>query len=106
MKTKRTPGPWEVKVHDKGPYFTEVEVWHENYGLIARMPDNTSIWNSEKKEDVALEILATTKANAKIMATAPEMLERLEYVVSWLENTKVHADIVRYCKETIKKAKS
>lgn len=80
MKTKYIPGPYEVRIHDKGPYFSEVEIWHQNYGLIARMPDNTSIWNSEKKEEVALEALAKTIANANVMAAAPIMFDALRAV--------------------------
>ena len=74
MKAKHTPGPWEVRIHDKGPYFTEVEIWHQNYGLLTRMPDNTSIWNSDKNEVAAKEALEQTIANATLMAVAPEML--------------------------------
>ena len=77
MKTKHTPGPWVSKVHNKGPYFSEVEVWHENYGLLARMSDNSSIWNSEKKEDVAIDALNQNKANAVLMAASPDMLAEL-----------------------------
>ena len=33
-----------------------------------------------------------------------EMVERLKYVVSWLEGAKVHASIVKHCKATIEKA--
>ncbi len=56
----------------------------------------------KEQEDVFTQ--EQNNANAQLRATAPEMLERLEYVVSWLEDTKVHADIVRHCKSTIKKA--
>lgn len=80
MKTKHTPRPWEVRVHDKGPYFSEVEIWHENYGLIARMPDNSSIWYSDKNEEVAQEALDRNIANATIMAATLELLEALQDV--------------------------
>lgn len=106
MKAKHTPGPWESRVHDKGPYFSEVEIWHENYGLIARMPDNTSIWNSEKKEDVALEILATTKANAKVMAASTELLEACQAVMSCERGVYLPAEVVVKLGNAIKKATS
>ncbi len=77
MKTKHTRGPWEIKIHDKGIYFTEVEVWHKNYSLLARMPDITSIWNSDKNEVVAKIQLELTIANAKVMAAGPELLDAL-----------------------------
>ena len=77
MKTKHTPIPWEVRIHDKGPYFSEVEIWHENYGLLARMPDNSSIWYSDKNEEVAQEALDRNIANATIMAATLELLEAL-----------------------------
>ncbi len=81
---KHTPGPWEIKIHDEGSYFTEVEVWHQNYGRLAIMQDNTSIWNSEKKEDVAKEALDQTIANANLMVAAPIMFDALRAVKNTL----------------------
>ena len=43
-------------------------------------------------------------ANAKLIAAAPEMLKRLKYVVSWLEDANVHKTFVKHFKDTIKKA--
>jgi len=107
MKTKHTPGPWEIKIHDKGPYFTEVEVWHQNYGRIAIMPDNTSIWNSDKNEAAAKAALSETIANAKLIAAAPELLEacRIALRCSGLLDPRfqVHYKVV---KDAIKKATS
>ena len=85
MKTKHTPGPWEVRIHDKGLYFSEVEIWNENYGLIARMSDNTSIWNFDKNEKAAKEALDKTIADANIMAAAPDLLMWANDLVSRLE---------------------
>lgn len=105
MKAKHIPGPYEVRVHDRGPYFSEVEIWHQNYGLIARMPDNTSIWNSDKNEEAALEALNRTVATATIIAAAPELLEacRVALKCSGLLDPRfqVHFKTV---KEAIKKA--
>ncbi len=81
---KHTPGPWEIRIHNKGSYFTEVEVWHQNYGRLAIMQDNTSIWNSEKKEDVAKEALDQAIANAQLIAAAPDMLAACQMVLEEL----------------------
>lgn len=80
MTAKHTPLPWEVRIHDKGPYFTKVEIWHQNYGCLAIMSDNTSIWNSDKNETIALEALNQTIANAKVMVAGPELLKALEVI--------------------------
>ncbi|KKK98732.1 hypothetical protein LCGC14_2639830 [marine sediment metagenome] len=102
---KHTPGPWEIKIHNKGSYFTEVEIWHQNYGRLAIMQDNTSIWNSEKKEDVAREALDQTIANANLMVAAPELLEALLMLMDVYESKgqllSFNVDIAR---QAIKKA--
>ena len=107
MKTKFTRGPWEVRIHDKGIYFTEVEVWHQNYGRLAIMPDITSIWNSDKNEAVAKIQLELTIANATVMAAAPEMLNALIGTTQALElfadGQNVSSEIAE-AKEVIKKA--
>lgn len=106
MKTKYTPKGWHVKVHDKGPYFSEVEIWHENYGLLARMPDNSSIWNSEKKEDVALEALNQNITNAKLIAAAPELLEACEKAFIHLDVAGIEKGLQYDLKAAIEKATS
>ena len=102
MKTKHTPKPWEIKIHDKGPYFTEVEVWHQNYGRLAIMQDNTSIWNSEKNEEVAKEALDQTIANAKVMVAGPELfgackmvLEELYFGGDWKNAKKILGEAIQ-----------
>ena len=112
MKTKHTPGPYEVRIHDKGPYFTEVEIWHQNYGLIARMPDHTSMWYSEKDEAVAIKALDKIIATAHVLAASTEMLEALQDVLNMCNDTIEqglefdHSEVKRNIEPIIQKATS
>lgn len=65
MKTKHTPGPWEV---------ISGSVWSQFAGQIAKMDrDNPKTMPTERD------------ANACLIAAAPEMLKHLLDCVEWME---------------------
>ena len=90
MKTKHTPGPWYSQENGRDTYIYREGEGKHTQCMIGKVS------KSQKEYE----------ANANLMAAGPEMLERLEYVVSWLEDAKVHKVIVDHCKATIKKATS
>ena len=71
---------------------------------MAIMPDNTSIWNSEKKEDVALEILGTTKANAKLIAAGPELLSACNFALQGIIHGQINDLTKLVLEDAIQKA--
>jgi hypothetical protein len=66
--------------HTPGP-------WHANTPELERYADNTTIRNTEG-EVVAINVMAN-KANAKLMAAAPELLDHLDSVSAALETMLV-----------------
>jgi len=59
---KHTPGPWEY-----GEQEGEYVIWNPDIGTIA----------------TTCADMADQEANAALLASAPEMLEALQYVVKW-----------------------
>jgi len=63
MKFKHTPGPW----HIEGPYSRDKKGWGDNIAVVADNNDCIVYYRS----------FADWKANARLIAAAPEMLEML-----------------------------
>jgi hypothetical protein len=72
MKTKYTPGPWEIKSIN----FEELQIVSPEY-VIATMETGTLI-NDEKFEK-------EQKANALLIASAPDLLEALKMAKEFFE---------------------
>lgn len=73
MKPKHTPGPWKVENHTEhvGPYTSAaLEIWNQNRHI-------TTVHEHVDSFDV-------DKANAHLIAAAPELLETLEKSQRWL----------------------
>jgi hypothetical protein len=90
MKTKHTPGPWMYDVNQSnGALF-----------LIHNGPDaicsDVSDWSDYYDADRA-------ESNAKLIASAPELLEALTKIA---ERTHTQSNIHKIAKEAIKKATS
>ena len=80
--TNHTPGPWTLERHaETGNYSIQAD----GLGFVTVYANRSD------------EVLN----DARLIAAAPDMLARLEYVVDWLEDAKVHADIVSNCRATI-----
>lgn len=87
MKTKHTPGPWHVSDNN-----VQWEILNENKNEIA------CVLTSDIPNDD--EIFA----NAKLIATAPKLLEALQNLLTWREGTINHNRAIKDAEELIKKA--
>ena len=87
MKTQHTKGPWIVKG------FTYIDYVNTNGRLqeIARVTEPAS--NSVKAQCEAFEV---AKANARLIAAAPELLMALECAVGWLGKV-IESGALKYC---------
>jgi len=96
MKTKYTPGPWEVKG-------SKID---SEYGTVA----TTESHGASLEKDGRFGAYKDYEANAKLIAAAPELLEALEYLVSLIDEG-VNPIIIRggngmaISKEAVSKAK-
>jgi len=65
LKFKHTPGPWEIR---------EWDIYKNSNGDL--------VFTIETKENVIAQTFSTkNSANAKLIASAPEMLEVLQFIV-------------------------
>jgi hypothetical protein len=71
MKTLHTPGPWDIRKIDSAPSFRGI------FGVCANGGGN-SIQEEEK-------------ANARLIAAAPDMLETLKDALRWINTTEYAA---------------
>lgn len=67
--TKHTPGPWEVNYREDVP---TIAIWSCRYGTISPI---CRIWYAPEGAPPKREIRETDKANAHLIAAAPELLE-------------------------------
>lgn len=80
MTSKHTPGPWKV-THPKSG---RVQISHSRGGMVGHAPQICAMWRSS---DV-------TEANARLIAAAPELLEKLQQLLSAYEQADHRAG---YC---------
>lgn len=85
MDAKHTPGPWEVS-KDEG----DVVVVSEDLPFIATV--HTSA------------LKGTQKANARLIAAAPELLEALKHAEKWMEGWASADPYIGYIRAAIAKA--
>jgi hypothetical protein len=92
MNTKHTPGPWRENSQGDSEY-----IFSEVYGAIAIIPHG-GIHRDEHK------------ANAQLIAAAPDLLDALQTIVSVLSdwdnatNQGKYANLIEYANKAINKA--
>jgi len=98
--SKHTPGPWKVA---GGPSWEETEACYHivdsKKGWVAQL------WNKYEEDFKSRE---ESKANARLIAAAPEMLEALEKVKEYIEhsmNYGILAGVPEFVESAIKKAR-
>lgn len=72
---KHTPGPWKIETHNN-----KIEVWSNNQFIAT--PHHDLFFSAEKHGNI--------EANAKLIASAPDMLEALNTLK--IELAKLHGD--------------
>ena len=97
MKTKHTPGPWEILPESRKHWKTEFE-----HGIFItphnRLPTFAYIVN-------VFNYPGQTQANAKLIAAAPDLLEACQAVVDdWKHIIKRVPKYVRLARSAVKKA--
>lgn len=88
MGMKFTPGPWEV-VWAKG-----VQIYAPCAKKIASVKLN--VFDPTKSHSISNSDTLTRRANANLIAAAPEMYDVIDRLVPWLENDP-NADSDEYC---------
>ncbi len=73
---KHTKGPWKVAPLESDPY--------ENIRVVAE--NNRGVCELWQDDAPVPDYNATQHANARLIAAAPEMLEALIKVMSWVDN--------------------
>ena len=93
METNYTSAPWIISNQDKnGIFITDIK----NSGSLARVYTSNDLVNS----------LDTAKANAKLIAAAPDMLKTLQIIIPYLKSNgfKEHEGIMVWIENSIKNA--
>lgn len=69
MSAAHTPGPWKLEISD-GPWVSDAYVMADKWGVVARLGLSYSLphWDGPQR------------ANARLIAAAPDLLEALEMV--------------------------
>jgi hypothetical protein len=93
MKTTHTPGPWEVR-HGSGIDFT---IRTDDFGMICK-----GVFPSCDSETMD-EHEMTWKANANLIAAAPDLLEACKAIITNWENGNL-AEAANMCRKAIQKA--
>ena len=103
MKTKHTPGPWEMEDRQsEGGNNCGINVMAlQNQLIVCRIPDGASTYGGFG--------FPHQLANAKLIAAAPDLLGVLKDIVYTWENFNVNresqmGEAIQYAKEAIKKA--
>ncbi len=72
--SKHTPGPWQWTQH----FDPTISIYKDGFGQIARLYDSSA---------------GTGKANARLIAAAPDLLDALKSIaIAWKDEVLVHDD--------------
>ena len=75
--TQHTPGPWDTNTLTNG----DIQVQSKEYGLLAIVfSESDASYSAEAINNIARE----TRANARLIAAAPDLLDAVDYVVEEL----------------------
>ncbi|MFA5379870.1 MAG: hypothetical protein WC455_29190 [Dehalococcoidia bacterium] len=89
MESKHTPGPWGIDINSVGEYLISA-------GPIGTPVDYLAVITNRKR----------SKANARLIAAAPELLEALAFCVEALEvEAPIYRDHIAQARAAIAKAK-
>lgn len=93
MKTQHTPGPWEFQptshttIGTSGIFTKNHDIDKHVYICEVKMPYATDLEHSLKISIERVdEIIAERNANARLIASAPAMLEALEWLLLFAKN--------------------
>lgn len=87
MTSKHTPGPWEVAEED-GEFFVQVVNQPESCHPMFDRYRIVHGWIGGDPSDDPAPDLGTPEANARLIATAPELFEVLREMMRWYAKRK------------------
>ncbi len=107
--TNHTPGPWAINTcNENGPFLdsfylsTTAQTWdgNEEDRIVCRFPTGTGQFSDMGRENLA---------NARLIASAPELLSALEDAIEELKHAayivNLRQDVIDQCKAALAKAK-
>lgn len=82
--SKHTPGPWFVEQNEKTPIYVSPVASHEQIAIC-----NVMVIDEDPEDDSGEWFNGDqTKANARLIAAAPDLLEALDYALSALAHCR------------------
>ena len=93
MKPTHTPGPWEIGRSYSTTHATPVRAKGENLAWVCGLDSPLKFSEAE------------TRANARLISAAPDLLAALEAVADYWQGGDVPADIDTAMRAALKKAK-
>lgn len=108
MKTQHTPGPWNYSLKPLAinPFSKVLEYeTKENYYAVKA---GLGYFSAKSKESTGFEAVTyMSEADARLMATAPELLESLEWLIKQIPELQGEISLIgmQKCYEAIAKAK-
>lgn len=98
--TTHTPGPWFVESDDKTPIYVSPVGRHENISIC-----NVMVIDEDPSESGDWINGSQTKANARLIAAAPELLAALESLVLFTNPKPSNAAALNRAHQVISKAR-